>query len=312
MIAELALDNAQGAYYDATNPPVITAKLSPGNFGNGVVQAFEEFAYYGNPNEGTGLQFLGDKNSPDIRFVAEPGNDALWIDRTTVPDKVDFAEAVLTAENRKASLIINANKRGGEYDDVQFVFKRASENPTNATPGTWNDTIDPNRAKGWVEYDPGKSYAEAHATFKNTEGLSLANTAFYVTSTERGDMFNDVPVMMTMSDTQTEPIEVVYDMATKELRVSLHSGMVGPPRDPDDPTTIIDDPTDPAWYKQIDTNDLKRNFLMPRTDARRTFTMRPTKCGNRARSNSRTATSWTNTRPPRMTERARLTPLVCV
>jgi flagellin-like hook-associated protein FlgL len=250
LIAELAGYNAQGTYYDATTPPVITAKLAPGNFGNQVVAAFEEVAYYGNPNEGNALQFLGEKNSPNIRFVAEPGNSELWIDRTTVPDKVDFAKAILTAKDSKASLIVTANEKGENSDDVQFVFKRISENPESPyAPDVLDDGLDPNRKNGWVEYDPGKSYAEAQATFKSTDGYDIANTAFYVTATERGDMFNNIPVLMTTSDTQAEAVKVIFDTKTSQLRVSLNSSMVNPP-----PAGSAQG--DAAWYPQITANDV--------------------------------------------------------
>jgi flagellin-like hook-associated protein FlgL len=248
LVAELAGYNAKGTYYDATVPPVITAKLAPGNFGNQVVAAFEEVAYYGNPNEGNALQFLGEKNSPNIRFVAEPGNSELWVDRTTVPDKLDFARAVLTAQDPKASLIVTANEKGGSYDDVQFVFKRINEDPDSPYNPDLADNLDPNRKNGWVEYDPGKSYAEAQATFKSADGYDIANSAFYVTATERGDMFNNIPVLMTMSDTQAEAVKVIFDTKTSQLRVSLNSSMVNAP-----PTT---DQTDSAWYPQITANDV--------------------------------------------------------
>ncbi|MDR1140706.1 MAG: hypothetical protein LBL62_03370 [Planctomycetaceae bacterium] len=249
LIAELAGYNAQGTYYDATNPPVITAKLAPNNSGTQVVAAFEEVAYYGNPNDGNAMQFLGEKNSPNIRFVSEPGNSELWIDRTTVPDRLDFARAILTAQDPKASLIVTANEKGEKYDDVQFVYKRISENPdSDYNPSDPTSTLDPNRKNGWVEYDPGQSYAEAQATFKSTDGYDIANTAFYVTATERGDMFNDIPVLMTTSDTQTEAVKVVFDTKTCQLRVSLNSSMVNAP-----PTT---DTTDASWYPQITTNDV--------------------------------------------------------
>ncbi|MDR0706042.1 MAG: flagellin, partial [Planctomycetaceae bacterium] len=195
------------------------------------------------------LQFLGEKNSPNIRFVAEPGNSELWIDTTTVPDTLGFASAVLTAQYPEASLIVTANEKGEAYDDVQIVYKRISENPDSPyNPDDLTDALDPNRKNGWVEYDPGQSYAEAQATFKSTDGYDIANTAFYVTATERGDMFNNIPVQMTMSDTQTEAVKVVFDTKTNQLRVSLNSSMVNAP-----PTT---DQGDSAWYPQITANDV--------------------------------------------------------
>ncbi len=255
LLAELTAYNAQGTYFDLANPPVLTAKLAPGNHGLFTVSAFEEVAYYGDPNDGTGLQFLGEKNSPSIRFVAggteaDPKavqNDHLWIDKTTAPDKVDFSQAVLTATNPNASLIITANKKGGEYDDVQFLFKRINEDP-NALDDP-DTAIDPNRKDGWVEYDPGKSFAESQSTFKTTEGYDIANSAFFVTATERGDMYNNVKVVMTVSDSQSDPVDVKFDKATNQLRVSLFSGNLTPP---EDGLSEGDD----GWYKQIDTNDV--------------------------------------------------------
>jgi flagellin-like hook-associated protein FlgL len=250
LVAELAQYNARGEYYDLTNPPVITAKLAPGNFGNQIVAAFEEVAYYGNPNEGNALQFLGEKNSPNIRFVSEIGNSELWIDTTTVPDIIDFASAVLTAQDPKASIIVTANKKGEDYDDVQLVFKRIGEDPESEyNPDDLLAGYDPNRKDGWVEYDPGKSYAEAQATFKSTEGYDIANTAFYVTATERGDLFNNIPVQMTMSDTQTEAVNVIYDTKTEQLRISLNSSMVNSP-------PAGSQPGDAEWFQQLTANDV--------------------------------------------------------
>jgi flagellin-like hook-associated protein FlgL len=215
LLKELAVYNSTGQYFDATNPPPITVRLAPGNHGLFTVSSFEEVAYYGDPNNGTALQFLGDSNSPSIRFVADRTANGIWIDNTTVPDTVDFAQAVLSATNANASMIIAANQKGGAYDDVQFVFKRVSESVQSATS--------PDRKDGWVEYDPSVSFAEAQATFKTAAGVDIPNSAFFIRSNERGDLYNNVDTVMTLADVQAEPVVVTYDSKTKQIRISINS-----------------------------------------------------------------------------------------
>jgi len=228
MIAELAVENADGKYYDLIpDKPVVMARLAPNNNGLQAVKVFEEVAYYGNPNEGTGLQFLGEKDSPSIRFVAEPGNSQLWIDRTTVPASEGLSQAVLTAQEGGASLTITAVKKGGDYDDVQFVFKRINEDVLAV--------ISPDRADGWVEYDPGVSQAEAHAVFRDaTSSTPVANTGFYIKATERGDMYNNVAIQMRLDDTMADiedgiqdGIVVKFDSKTNSLQIAIDSTKVG-------------------------------------------------------------------------------------
>jgi hypothetical protein len=216
MLIELAAYNQQGQYFDATNPPSILARLAPNNHGLFTVSSFEEVAYYGDPNDGTALQFLGEENSPDIRFVADRSITEIYAERTTVPDTVDFAQAVLSAANSNASLIIAANKKGEDYDDIQFVFKRVSEAVQSAA------SID--RKDGWVEYDPAVSFAEAQATFKDADGKDIANSAFFITATERGDLYNNVETVMTLADVQSEKVKVTFDEKTKQIRISINSG----------------------------------------------------------------------------------------
>jgi flagellin-like hook-associated protein FlgL len=229
LIAELAYENATtGKYYDITDPPVITASLAPGQHGLFAINAFEEVAYYGDPNEGNALQFLGEKNSPNIRFVAEAGNSELWIDRTTVPDVISNAQAVLTAQDSGASMTITSVKKGEEYDDVQFVFKRVSEAQAAGLP--------PDRKDGWVEYDPGTSKAEAEAVFRDAVDSTklLENTAFFITADGRGEISNNVGVMMRLDDTMidnedglNDGVTVSYDTKTNQLRIALDSTKVG-------------------------------------------------------------------------------------
>jgi len=222
LIAELAKENVQGKFYDLSNPPVITASLAPGNHGLFAVTPFEEVAYYGNPNEGTALQFLGGYNSPNIRFVVDGPNSQLYGDRTTVPAVLGHSQAVLTAQDSGASLTITSLLKGGEYDDVQFVFKRIDEDSQGL--------LAPDRKDGWVEYDPGSSFAFAQATFKDaTTNSPVTNSAFYITSTERGDMYNNVEIMMRLDDyaTGSDPVTVTFDPKTNQMRISIDSSKVG-------------------------------------------------------------------------------------
>jgi len=218
MIAELAAENKLGKYYDAGTTPVITASLAPGNHGFYAVSTFEEVAYYGNPDDGTALQFLGGYNSPNIRFVVDGPNSELYMDRTTVPAIVGNAQAVLTAQDSGASLTITSALKGGDFDDVQFVFKRVAEDAYGL--------LSPDRRDGWVEYDPGTSFAYAQATFKNaTTNQVVANSAFFVTATERGDLYNNVDIMMRLDDyyTHPDPVNVTFDSKTGQLRISIDS-----------------------------------------------------------------------------------------
>ena len=222
MIAELAKENASGRYYDADDPPVITSRLAPGNNGYGTVSTFEEVAYYGNPNEGTALQFLGGNNSPNIRFVASGMNSPLSIDRTTGSAVVGNAQAVLTAQDSGASLTITAVRAGESYDDVLFVFKRVGEDAQGV--------VAPDRKDGWVEYDEGTSRAFAQATFRDaTTNLMVPNTAFFITATERGELYNNVEVVMRLDDHHTapEPIVVLFDPRANQLRITVDSMKIG-------------------------------------------------------------------------------------
>jgi flagellin-like hook-associated protein FlgL len=220
LIADLAKENAAGTYYDSSNPPVITAELAPGNNGYFPVSTFEEVAYYGNPNEGTALQFLGGYNSANVRFIVDGVNSELYITRE--PDKTSFSQAVLTAQDSGASLTITAAMKGAGYDDVQFVFKRMGEDAKGM--------LAPDRRDGYVEYDPGQSYAYAQATFKDaTTGLSIANSAFFITSTERGSVYNDVDVLMRIDEFAEgiDPVTVTFDTKTNQMRISINSTSAG-------------------------------------------------------------------------------------
>ncbi|MCL2303739.1 MAG: hypothetical protein FWC43_00180 [Planctomycetaceae bacterium] len=216
---------AEGIAESRTKVPVIVASLAPGNHGLTTVSPFSEVAYYGSPYDGTGIQFLGPNNTRPIRFVVggpdTKVNSPLSLDWTSIPDKIDFPRAILTSANANAELIITAKKQGEALDDVYFRFVRAEED-VNAVPPIV-------RGSGWGTYDYGPSYAEAQLTFNNvTTGASLANTAFYITANDRGDVANNTNIVMRQDPSQEQAIVVNYDAAKKELQISLRSSEINP------------------------------------------------------------------------------------
>lgn len=227
LLNRLKEENYNGIYYDATDPPVITARRAPSKAGDNPekmdpVSVFSEVAYYGSPDDGTGIQFLGPENSPDIRFAAEKGNDHIWVEMDPDnPDKIDFATAILNAKNPNASVTITARKKGEEYDDVLFQIKKASDMQVGADLG---------KKDGWVEYDPGESFAEAEIIFRTSASPPevLRNTAFYVTADERGDMANNTPITMRSVIDQQERVLVTYNSVTGGIDVSLNAGLIDP------------------------------------------------------------------------------------
>ncbi|MCL2349582.1 MAG: hypothetical protein FWC50_15130, partial [Planctomycetaceae bacterium] len=202
----------------ANDTPIITAAVAPANSGKGVVSEFQEVAYYGCPYDGTGLQFLGPTGSRDIRFVAEPGNSELAIDFTSVPDRLDYSQAILHGTNPNANVVFTARTKGGENDDITFRIKHAA--PYEDPPGSGTFVQHP---EGWAELDNGESFAETQLFFYNgTTGAPIQNSAFYLTANERGTAFNNVNVNLSMATpgSQTASVVVAYDAARKALNIS--------------------------------------------------------------------------------------------
>jgi flagellin-like hook-associated protein FlgL len=189
--------------------PIIEARLAPGNNGKGIVTAFEEVAYYGDVYDGTGIQFLGPDGSPNIRFVAVPG-EPLYVERESLPDKLDYSQAILHSANPNANVVIAAKNKGDAYDDITFRIKHAQP-----------ETAETQHAEGWAEYDDGISSAEALVNFYDVDGNFIPNTAFYVAANERGDEFNNVSVNMARNINQQEDVVVSYNESKKILEISL-------------------------------------------------------------------------------------------
>lgn len=201
--------------------PILWAMVAPGDHGLSAVTAFEEVAYYGDPYQQNGLQFLGPEGSKPIRFVAAPNNDTLSVDFTTYPDVVDYSQAILNGVNPYAQVVITANQKGEQNDDVLIKVVRAFEDPTADPPFI--------RDSGWVTYDEGESFAEAVATFNDRfNGTSIFNTAFTVTANDRGNEYNNVGVLMRQNAEQEERVLVTFDTVRNALMVSLKSSEVDP------------------------------------------------------------------------------------
>ncbi|HBT78344.1 MAG TPA: hypothetical protein DEB39_15790, partial [Planctomycetaceae bacterium] len=218
LLADLHVENTNGLYRDASDPPPLTARLAPGNHGLATVSVFEEVAYYGSPYDGTGLQFLGPNDSPKIRFVAEPGTTELSIDRTTAPDTVDYARAILNAKNPNASLLLTAHRKGEIYDDILIQIKKATDDPSRT---------DVDRAGGWAEYDPGESHAEALLAFNPLGTGVIPNTTFTMTANKRGVDSNNVPITMRSVPDQSERILVSHNPLTGAIDISLNRSLLG-------------------------------------------------------------------------------------
>ena len=92
--------------------------------GYGVVDAFQESAYYGTAEANNGLQFLGEQGSANIRFVSNAG-DSLGIDTSTDPKVTGFASSTINLGVTGSSIQISARTKGEEYDDVSIIFKDA-------------------------------------------------------------------------------------------------------------------------------------------------------------------------------------------
>lgn len=196
--------------------PIIWAMIAPGDHGLNTVTAFDEVAYYGDPYSGNGLQFLGPEGSKPIRFVATPGNSQLSVDFTTFADELDYSQAILNGVNPNSQIVITANQKGDQNDDVLFQIVRVKEDP-NAVPPLIRDS-------GWVTYDEGESFAQAHVILNdNATGTAVSNTAFTVTSNDRGSEYNNVSVQMRQNAEQVEDVLVSFDTTRNALMVSLNS-----------------------------------------------------------------------------------------
>ena len=179
---------------------ILGAALATGNTGITAVAAFEEYADYGSASAGTRIQFLGEKDSQNIRFVASAGN-SLGVDTTTDPQVMAKSQATLAAENADASITFRAVSQGNAYDDtiVRFEARAATQS---------QDT---------VVYDQRISQATAFLDLGGTD------QDIQIIAVERSDAYNNVAIYVvdTGDVGAADDPTVAYDSTTKQLTIDI-------------------------------------------------------------------------------------------
>ena len=112
--------NTSDLLRDAKGNGMVVASLPPCTSGMGTVTPFEDFAYCGSVTAGNALQFLGPTNSPNIIFVAEPGQ-ALSFGYSDTPTYGN-AEAIVQGLDPGTSFSLRTWTKTGEYDGYGVMF----------------------------------------------------------------------------------------------------------------------------------------------------------------------------------------------
>ncbi|MDZ4781957.1 MAG: flagellin [Planctomycetia bacterium] len=183
---------------NATAAALLTAQKSAEDTGFGTVSEFVESSYYGTASANNRLQFLGPEDSRNIRFVANSGQ-ALGVDLITDPQVTAQSKTTLTSANANASLVFSAVAAGKSFDDYAIRFRAAATG-----------------AQDRVTYDEETTAATADLNLTGT------NNNLRITSTERGEDFNDVNVVLTASLT-TGTATAAYDASSKTLTLNIRS-----------------------------------------------------------------------------------------
>ena len=116
----VGLINSSQALQDENGNGRIVASLPDCTSGTGIVTPFENFAYCGSVEAGNALQFLGPANSPNIKFVSEPGQ-ALSLDYSESPTYAR-AEAVVQGFDAGTSFSLKTRLQTGNYDGYEIKF----------------------------------------------------------------------------------------------------------------------------------------------------------------------------------------------
>ena len=192
---------------DATLSKLFEASLATNSQqGNGKVSLFDEVAYYGNPYDETGLQFLGPDNSQNIQFATNGANQDLSI--TWMPDVIGDAKANLAAYNANASLSLDILKDDAKYDDMVVRFKRVNQD----------------QAASSVVYQNGPSNALAYGSVSNDN--TDINAKFIFEAKEGGDRFNNIALKANIDGTQQAAATFALNEATGEFMITVNSGSV--------------------------------------------------------------------------------------
>ncbi len=123
-VATLINTSSELRYPDGTG--MVTATIPNGTTGTGTVSPFDEYSYYGDPQQKNYLQFLGPAGSPTIKFVSTPGTP-LSVDDTTFPPVDGNATALVQGFEAGTSFSVKALNIGPEYDDIGIVFQDSTQ-----------------------------------------------------------------------------------------------------------------------------------------------------------------------------------------
>lgn len=183
--------------------------------GEGKLTLFDEYAYYGDPTSGTGLQFLGPKDSTDIIFASNLNANGTKIPNQQLgmyftPEMPGYATIDIPAKNPNAAISVTANNKGSEYDDMVVRYVRLDNN---------HDGQD-----GFATYTEGPSNAMAYCSINEANtGADTETGKFIVYSTQGSDAYNEVDVVVRLDTDQNEKATARYDENTKQLIVTVNS-----------------------------------------------------------------------------------------
>ncbi|MDR2171359.1 MAG: flagellin [Planctomycetaceae bacterium] len=201
---------------DVTLGAMFDAAIPYGQTGGGYVTLFDEAAYYGDPYEETGLQFLGPKNSPDILFVTDGANSDLGIsfERSMDVDYDDRPVASLLAQNPNAAFTVRAKYGGDDYDNMAIRMIRLDDNYTGA--------------KNYARYVDGPSNAMAYCSVNDdaNTGTPTETGKFIIYGVKGGEELNNVSIVAELDKNQIERVKTYYDDVRKKLVVSVNDASV--------------------------------------------------------------------------------------
>jgi flagellin-like hook-associated protein FlgL len=180
--------------------------------GNGKLTIFDEFAYYGDPNMETGLQFLGPKDSKPIIFDDGGGNAVnQQLDMYFSPDVLGYAQTSIAAQNANAAIQINSRNKGADYDDMVVRYV----------------ALDSNAAEGYVNYTEGESNSMAYCSIENADTGSDTETGkFILYANDPGSIYNNVNIVAKLDLNQGEPAKAYFDKNTNQFIISVNSDLV--------------------------------------------------------------------------------------
>ncbi|MDR1494091.1 MAG: hypothetical protein LBT05_15420 [Planctomycetaceae bacterium] len=194
---------------DETLSKLFNASLAANSqSGNGKVTLFDEFAYYGNAFDGTGLQFLGPDGSGSIEFTTNGNakNQELGVEWT--PDKINNSTANLAAYNANAALSLEVIGDDAKYSDMVVRFKQVVEDPGASA----------------VVYKSGPSNAIAYGTIST--GANEVNGKFIFEALNGGERYNNVTVDAKIDGTQAEKASFAFDESTGKFSITVNAGTV--------------------------------------------------------------------------------------